>query len=242
MKFKHIITFIGLFSVPFMLHAQDEVSISPTATFINSKNEEVTLLPGESISESAPLTVRFALNPENFGARITNYEWRFYTEDNQEVPYLIRYEEETEYTFTTAAAHRIVCYATFVEGNDTVAFTQDWWDAVGPFGISISESRLIMPNAFSPNGDEYNQIYKAKEYQSLVEFHGYIFNRWGVKLFEWHDPASGWDGTYKGKDVAQGVYFALIKAKGADGREFNIKKDVNLLRGFKLGTNSAISE
>ena len=35
-----------------------------------------------------------------------------------------------------------------------------------------------------------------------------------------------------GKDVKQGVYFVLVKAKGADGRKFNIRKDVNLLRGY----------
>ena len=75
--------------------------------------------------------------------------------------------------------------------------------------------------------------YKAKDgYQSLIEFHAYIFNRWGQKLYEWTDPAGGWDGKYKGNDVKDGVYFVLVKAKGADGRKFNIKKDVNLLRGF----------
>ena len=60
----------------------------------------------------------------------------------------------------------------------------------------------------------------------------YIFNRWGQKLYEWNDPAGGWDGTYKGKPVKDGVYFCLVKAKGADGKTYNIKKDVNLLRGY----------
>lgn len=97
-----------------------------------------------------------------------------------------------------------------------------------------------MPNAFSPNGDGINDIYKAKEgYQSIVEFHAYIFNRWGQKLYEWTDPAGGWDGKYKGKDVAQGVYYCLVKANGADGRKYDIKTDVNLLRGYtENGTNS----
>ena len=65
-----------------------------------------------------------------------------------------------------------------------------------------------------------------------MEFHAIIFNRWGKKLYEWDDPAGGWDGTVGGKDVAQGVYFVLVKAKGADGKEYNIKRDVNLLRGY----------
>lgn len=67
---------------------------------------------------------------------------------------------------------------------------------------------------------------------SLTEFHAYIFNRWGQKLYEWNDPAGGWDGTYKGKPVKDGVYFCLVKAKGVDGKTYNIKKDVNLLRGY----------
>ena len=90
-----------------------------------------------------------------------------------------------------------------------------------------------MPNAFSPNGDGINDIYKAKEgYQSLVEFHAAIYNRWGQKLYEWTDPADGWDGKFNGKDVAQGVYFCRVEAKGADGIKYHFKRDVNLLRGY----------
>ena len=105
--------------------------------------------------------------------------------------------------------------------------------------MTISESILEMPNAFSPNGDNWNEVYKAKKYQSLTEFHAYIFNRWGQKLYEWHDPTGGWDGKFNGKDVKQGVYFVLVKAKGADGREYNIRRDVNLLRGFTETENSS---
>ena len=40
-------------------------------------------------------------------------------------------------------------------------------------------SVLLMPNAFSPNGDGINDIYKPKEgYQNIKEFHAYIYNRW----------------------------------------------------------------
>ena len=66
-----------------------------------------------------------------------------------------------------------------------------------------------------------------------MEFHATIFNRWGQKIYEWNDVRSeGWDGTFHGKDVKQGTYFVLVNARGADGRKFVIKKDVNLLRSF----------
>lgn len=92
------------------------------------------------------------------------------------------------------------------------------------------ESKLVMPNTFTPNGDGHNDIFKAKEYRNLSEFHAYIFNRWGQKLYEWTDPAEGWDGTYHGSEVKTGVYFVLVKARGTDDVIYNIRKDVNLLR------------
>ena len=101
----------------------------------------------------------------------------------------------------------------------------------------VLTSQLIMPNAFSPNHDQINDIYKVKEYQNIVEFRATIFNRWGQKLYEWTKIDEGWDGTYRGKDVKQGTYFVLVKARGADGKTYNIRKDVNLLRGYTEGTS-----
>ncbi len=214
----------------------DVPTINPTATYMTDDGEEEST----DMSGDAPLTGVFRANPENVGVYDAYYEWRF-TLEGESTPYLIRYEEDTEYTFTTAGSHSIVLYATFVNGNDTIAYTQDYWDEIGPLRLTISESKLEMPNAFSPNGDGINDIYKAKDgYQSIVEFHAYIFNRWGQKLYEWDDPSGGWDGKYNGKDVKQGVYFVLVKAKGADGRTFTIKKDVNLLRGYTEETGTII--
>lgn len=206
-------------------------TINPTATYITENGEEES----EDYSGNAPMPGRFEANPENIGDYTASYEWRF-TMQGEAEPYLIRYEQDTEYTFNDAGTHLIELYATFVNGNDTIAYTQEYWADRGPLRVNISESRLEMPNAFSPNGDGINDVYKAKSnYQSIVEFHATIFNRWGKKLYEWDDPAGGWDGTVGGKDVAQGVYFVLVKAKGADGKEYNIKRDVNLLRGYTEG-------
>lgn len=217
----------------------DEIpTISPTATYVTDEGEE----ENSNMSGNAPLVGRFQANPQNVGEYSANYEWRF-TIDGESTPYLTRYEENTEYTFTKAGTHNIVVYATFINGNDTIAYTQEYWDEIGPMRVTISESKLEMPNAFSPNGDGINDIYKAKDgYQSIIKFHAYIFNRWGQKLYEWDDPAGGWDGKYNGKDVKQGVYFVLVKAKGADGRTFNIRRDVNLLRGYTEESGTSTTE
>lgn len=234
---KHIILAALFFSAMFCqpIYADDVPTISPSATYTTDDGEETST----TISESAPLTVHFYANAENTGSWTTHYEWRF-TMSGETSPYLIRYEENTEYTFTKAGSHEIELYAIFTQGNDTVTYTQEYWAENEPIRVTISESKLEMPNAFSPNGDGMNDVYKAKSgYQSLVEFHAYIFNRWGQKLFEWTNPADGWDGTYNGKDVKEGVYYVLVKAKGADGIKYNIKRDVNLLRGYTESTGSS---
>ena len=111
-------------------------------------------------------------------------------------------------------------------------------DSVASDSTVVLTSTLVMPNAFSPNDDQINDVYKVKSYQNIVEFRAYIFNRWGQKLFEWTNIDDGWDGKYRGNDVKQGTYFVLVKAKGADGQTYNIRKDVNLLRGYTEGTSN----
>lgn len=223
-----LLSFLLILAPTFMLADDDIPTISPTAVFMGEDGEEESTF----YSGSAPLEASFYANPENTGGWTEYYEWRFTGEDSDQ-PYLIRYEQDTKYTFKKAGSTRVVCYAIFTQGGDSICYTQDYWADAEPIIISISESHLDMPNAFSPNGDGINDIYKAKEgYQSLVEFHAAIYNRWGQKLYEWDDPAGGWDGTFHGKDVAQGVYFCRVEAKGADGIKYHFKRDVNLLRGY----------
>ena len=217
-------------------------TIAPQAEY-SDNGTPATMNPGDNYKGPAPLTVTFHANPECDDTWTVNYEWRF-TLEGQDEPYLIRYDKDTEYTFVTAGAHHIVCYVIFTRGDEREEYTEEYWNSAdaSPFNISIEESDLIMPNAFTPNGDGHNEVYHAKSYKSLVEFRAIIFNRWGTKIYEWNDPAGGWNGKYKGKDMPQGVYFVYVRARGADGRVYNIKKDVNLLRGFSNITSSSSTD
>ena len=88
-----------------------------------------------------------------------------------------------------------------------------------------------MPNAFSPNGDGVNDVFRVK-HKSLVRFNAYVFNRWGQELYRWglQNIDAGWDGTARGKNVPEGVYFIVVEAEGADGVNYKIKSDINILR------------
>ena len=69
-----------------------------------------------------------------------------------------------------------------------------------------TESRLEMPNAFSPNGDGINDIYQAKSnYENIVSFRATILNRKGQRLYEWSEITGGWDGSSGGHPAKDGV-------------------------------------
>ena len=124
----------------------------------------------------------------------------------------------------------------------TIAFADDDDDnkeEVVDSTTTTQASHLEMPNAFSPNGDGVNDTYRPKNYQNITEFKAMIFNRWGQCLYVWTDVNGEWDGTHKGKPVKDGVYFVRVTAKGGDGRRYDIKKDVNLLRKFNEVTVSS---
>ena len=208
--------------------------VDPKAYYVDIKG---VAMESTSVSENveAPLEVTFRANPSEMDDYTPSYEWHFWKQSQTEgnTKLFVRYEEDTQYTFTESGTFNVVLKTMLgpdLPGPDSVTIV-----------VTIPASKLVFPNAFSPNDDEKNKIYGAKgvndpdspdHWKSIVSFHAWIFNRWGQKLFEWTDVSKGWDGTYHGTPVKEGVYYVLVKAKGSDGVEYNIRKDVNLLRRY----------
>ena len=57
-----------------------------------------------------------------------------------------------------------------------------------------------------------------------------VFDRWGETVFASDDPASGWDGRYKGKAVDPAVYVYWLTATCADGQDYFHKGNVTVIR------------
>lgn len=229
----------GLFcAAPLFVSAQTAYpTANPVARYVTPGGEE---LNDASEAQSAPLAAYFTSNVADQGDYSVRYEWRIYREGEEKTPIVNRFDENMEYTFTESGTFYVQFYATFVHGNDTIVYPEEGGE--NPFVVSVSESVLEMPNAFSPNGDGYNDIYKVKEgYQSIVSFKAAIFNRWGQKLYSWDTLDGGWDGKFHGTTVKDGVYFVVVNARGADGKEYKIRKDVNVLTGYS-GTSSGTTE
>lgn len=95
--------------------------------------------------------------------------------------------------------------------------------------IRINE-QLLVPNAFSPNGDGLNDIFRVENigYQHIEAFH--VFNRWGERIYQTLDGARGWDGTQKGAEADAGNYYYYIKLGMLDGSSAVFKGEVLLVR------------
>ncbi len=207
---------------------------NPKAVFSYTKDGEAIEEERSEYSGEAPVTGRFSANPEDYAGYQPVYEWWIYPSSGTKEQFVVHRsgvnEAEFEYTFSQSGSFIVALKVTFSKDNDSVDYPE-----VGEhtFSVTVSESKLEMPNAFSPNGDGKNDEYKAKStHQSIVEFRATIFNRWGQKLYQWNDVNGGWDGKYKGKTVKDGVYFVNVVAKGADGVEYKIRKDVNVLTRY----------
>lgn len=90
--------------------------------------------------------------------------------------------------------------ASNVCGTDSAGFKVD----VDPFGCAV-----IIPNAFSPNGDNLNEVFRIKG--SVEEFKEFtIFNRWGQIIHQTYGDPS-WDGKINGTPAQQGAYYYLVR-------------------------------
>jgi gliding motility-associated-like protein len=97
----------------------------------------------------------------------------------------------------------------------------------------ILEPTYYVPNTFTPDGDKFNNTF-LPVFTSGFDPYDYkllIFNRWGEVLFESNNAAVGWDGTYGGQMMQDGVYIYQIEFKEefTDYRHV-LRGHVNLLR------------
>jgi gliding motility-associated-like protein len=92
-------------------------------------------------------------------------------------------------------------------------------------------SLLTIPNVFTPNGDGENDIFRPIIAENLSRFKATIFDRWGLKIYEWADVNAGWNGqTKNGAPANDGTYYYIINGKGVDGKEYIYNGYLQLLR------------
>lgn len=200
------------------------VELHADTTLVMDNAPNMTLGDGDALC--APATVTFHAYANEPVASM--YTWKIYrsdVENGSDNPLVLYRGEEVDYTFSEKGS-----YTAEVTANDRTGSCE----ASASFSVTITESFLEVPNAFSPGttpgiNDEFRVAYK-----SLLNYKCWIFNRWGVEMYHSTNPAEGWDGKKRGKYVAPGVYFYIIEATGTAGEKFSKKGSINILRPKKI--------
>ena len=190
-----------------------------------AQEEASNVIKGDSngLGGSAPAEISFRAYTSD---AVLHYEWQMSREQDFENPDYRFYQQDLDYTFMEEGTF----YLRFIGSN--ADGTCEAYCAT--YTVSIGASALECPNAFSPNDDGVNDIWKVS-YRSLTDFHCEIFNRNGQRICGFDNPSDGWDGTWNGKKVKSGVYYYVITATGADGKKYKKSGDINIINSSFYG-------
>lgn len=173
---------------------------------------------GDMLGGSAPVDITFSALPSDAASF---REWQI-SRDPEFFDIDLRYATDvTDVTFSDQGTFyvRYVC----ADPSGECEFISE------TYTVAIGESLLLCPNAFSPlSSPGVNDEWRVS-YKSIVDFNCVIVNRWGNVMAKLSHPSQGWDGRHSGKLVPAGVYFYIINARGADGRVYNLRGDINII-------------
>ena len=145
----------------------------------------------------------------------------------------IAYTEDVVHTYSEMGEYRIHLTAISEHGcvDTTFKFPAVWVKGSG----LIRFPNAFVPSKLGPNGGYYDDVDFSNEVfhpitEAVGEYKLMIFNRWGEQIFESNDVKIGWDGYYKGKLSNQDVYVYRAVGKFTNGRTFDVRGNVTLLR------------
>ncbi len=97
----------------------------------------------------------------------------------------------------------------------------------------IGYKSLLVPNAFTPNGDGLNDLFKPIIRCPTVTYLLRIYNRWGQRVFETADAGAGWDGRFEGEAQPSDLYVWTVEISDVQEEGVvlqSLRGDVTLLR------------
>lgn len=182
---------------------------SNTATVTVTQSSVTAAFTANPTSGLAPLAVNFT----NQSTGATGYTWTFGDTNTSTAT-------NPSNTYTTNGTYTVMLIASAGPCSDTAYVT-----------IIVNDGlTLEIPNVFTPNNDNVNDIFTIKA-TGVKEIALQIFNRWGEKMYEFAGPKAGWDGsTAHGLKVPDGTYFYFVKATGYDDKVIQKEGTVNLYR------------
>jgi len=185
---------------------------SATATSTVTVNSVVANFNADSLVGYVPFNVHFT---NNSSANATSWSWSFGDGATGTGPNPNHvYGAAGTYTATLIVTDANGCTSKFdeiIHVNDVV-------------------SSISVPNVFTPNNDGSNDVFFV-EAKGIATFDMKIYDRWGVLINQFNSPLQGWDGrTESGVAVSNGSYFYILNATGLDGKVFNQRGYLTLMR------------
>jgi gliding motility-associated-like protein len=120
--------------------------------------------------------------------------------------------------------------------SENVTYTVTATTSVGCLGTAIKEVKvyqrpdIYMPNAFTPNGDGHNDVFRAVAVGIRTFNYLVVYNRWGAEVFHTTDPEAGWNGFLNGTLQPSGTYVWAVSGVDYEGRLVQHKGTVMLIR------------
>lgn len=96
--------------------------------------------------------------------------------------------------------------------------------------IVFKGSAIYVPNAFTPNNDGRNDLFKPKYVGIKTLEYFTVFDRWGNMIFKTSDLSIGWDGTYKGRPAINGTYVWMLNAVDFINKKIQKKGTVTIIK------------
>ncbi len=230
----------------------------PIYTFFEAGTYSVTLTvtgPGGSDSYKADITIWptpsafFNYAPDsvyvndkpvkyfNYSSSANNYHWDFGDVDDNtgEISSVNASGEfEPTHVYESIGWKDVL----LIVSNDHCADTLLRKNAVfvSPAG-GLRFPNVFRPNTNGPSGGYYdpndpaskNSVFFPGVINQVLDYHLYIYNRWGELIFSSDEVNYGWDGYIKGTLAKQGVYIWKVKGKYTNGKNFVEAGDVTLL-------------
>ncbi|HTS44758.1 MAG TPA: gliding motility-associated C-terminal domain-containing protein [Puia sp.] len=92
------------------------------------------------------------------------------------------------------------------------------------------KNEIYVPNAFTPNGDGINDVFRIRYSNPPVKFKMNIYNRYGQLIFSSFNPSTGWDGTINGVKQPIDTYVWMIEFTDQKGIEHERRGTVVLIK------------
>ena len=115
----------------------------------------------------------------------------------------------------------------FIENGSGCKYQKSY--TIYAFELLCGEPDVYLPNAFTPNGDDENDVLYLRG-RNVEKMHLKIYDRWGELVFETTEQNIGWDGTYKGKLVDPAVFVYHLSVICVDKQEYFKKGNVTVIR------------